>query len=443
MQYLQAFVGILFIFSGWVKAIDPLGTAYKIKDYFDEFANAFEPTFFSFLSPIFHYLNNYIVTFSVGMIVFEIVLGFMILFGIYRKFATWAFFILLIVFTFMTGFTYLTGYVPSDNTFFDFASWGPYLKSNMKVTDCGCFGDFIKLEPKVSFIKDILLLIPGFIFLVFRKKMNVLLEGKKVFWLTLLATSATLLYCFSNFVWDIPHIDFRPFKEGVNINKQKLIEEEAQASVQVTGFLMENKKDPSKKMEVSMKDYANFTEEWKVLDQIKTESKIPSTKISSFNLSDADGNEADYQILENTGKAVIIVAYKLYGNSTTSTVESVDTINIEDPSSGEVVTKLVSSEKKIVDFVADQFYTSYYAEKIVPYVNEAKKNGQDIFFLAGGVSAEELADFAADINMDATLLTADDILLKTIIRSNPGVMLMDKGVIVKKIHIRKLSKFID
>ncbi len=167
MSFLQNFVGVLFLFSGWVKAIDPLGTAYKMEQYFAEFESAFEPTWFGFIAPVFPVLNEYAISFSVIMIVFEIVLGLLILLGIYRKLAVWAFFLLVVFFTILTGFTYLTGYVPQDGTFFDFSSWSTYAKSNMKVTDCGCFGDFIKLEPKVSFFKDIFLLIPSVLFLLF------------------------------------------------------------------------------------------------------------------------------------------------------------------------------------------------------------------------------------------------------------------------------------
>ena len=75
--------------------------------------------------------------------------------GYYRKWTAWLFFLIVFFFTILTGFTYLTGYVPLDANFFDFSAWGPYVKENMRVTDCGCFGDFIKLDPKISFFKDL------------------------------------------------------------------------------------------------------------------------------------------------------------------------------------------------------------------------------------------------------------------------------------------------
>ncbi|MDA9773759.1 hypothetical protein N9B82_02280, partial [Saprospiraceae bacterium] len=423
MTFVQSYVGMLFLFSGAVKAIDPLGTAYKIEQYFGEFEGAFEASWMSFLAPLFPWLNNYAVSFSVGMIVFEIVLGLLILLGIYRKFSGWSFFLLVLAFTFMTGFTYLTGYVGDDATFFNFSSWGPYVKTNMKVTDCGCFGDFLKLEPKVSFLKDVILLIPGFLFLFYRKKMHSLIKAKPSLIITAIATIGTLIYCFSNYVWDIPHIDFRPFAEQVDIKERRNIEQDAQAQVQVTGFLMENKKDPTKKMEVSVAEYSTYSEEWSVAEQIRTEPTLKPTKISEFDLSDVDGNDATYEVLDNEGKAVVIVAYKLKGKSEVNTISSIDTIVVVDQTSGEEQVSYVNSDKKVVDFIAESSYSAKYLSKMVPFANEAKKAGYNIYFLCAGASAEEIQDFTKDVGLDAMILTGDDILMKTIVRSNPGVLM--------------------
>jgi uncharacterized membrane protein YphA (DoxX/SURF4 family) len=170
VSYFQFFTGALFLFSGWVKAVDPLGTAYKMEQYFAEFESTFEGTWMSFLAPMFPALSEYAIAFSVFMVVFEIVLAVMLLVGFWRRITAWAFFLLVVFFTFLTGFTYLTGYVPEGVNFFEFGKWGPYVSTNMKVTDCGCFGDFLKLEPKVSFLKDIVLLVPSLLFLFQWKK---------------------------------------------------------------------------------------------------------------------------------------------------------------------------------------------------------------------------------------------------------------------------------
>ena len=190
------YVGAFFIFSGWVKAVDPLGTAYKMQDYFNQFEFVFEETWFSFITPIFPILTDYAVGFSVFVIVFEIVLGAMLILGHKPKFTSWAFLLLVVFFTILTGFTYLTGYVPGDVNFFSFSSWGEFNENNMKVTDCGCFGDFIKLEPFVSFQKDLVLLVPAVFFLLKSKTMHTIFS-KTVRNIGVTALSLGLIYYLS------------------------------------------------------------------------------------------------------------------------------------------------------------------------------------------------------------------------------------------------------
>jgi uncharacterized membrane protein YphA (DoxX/SURF4 family) len=195
MTYLQSFCGVLFVFSGWVKAIDPMGTAFKMEQYFGEFESAFSETWMSFISPVFPALSNVSIWFSVAMIVFEIALGIALLIGYKPKLSAWLFLALVVFFTILTGFTYLTGYVPGGVNFFDFGNWGAYKASNMKVTDCGCFGDFIKLEPKISFFKDIALLFPSVYFVLKHKQMHDFFTDKKAGWLMAVSfgTSLTLI----------------------------------------------------------------------------------------------------------------------------------------------------------------------------------------------------------------------------------------------------------
>ena len=284
VSFLQNYCGALFVFSGWVKAIDPLGTAYKMEQYFAEFESTFQETWMSFLAPLFPWLSNLSISFSVVMIIFEIVLGLMLIFGIKNKFTSWAFLLLVGFFTFLTGFTYLTGYVPEGTNFFSFGSWGEYEESNMKVTDCGCFGDFIKLKPYTSFLKDVALLIPAFIFLFKSKDMHTWFSSKTNSAITIGSTALLALYCFSNYVWDLPHSDFRPFKEGVNVREQKAAEEDALTNAPMTYILTNKSTQDVTELpyEEFMKQYKSYPKEQFDYDTRTGEPAIPHTKISEF-----------------------------------------------------------------------------------------------------------------------------------------------------------------
>src|ERR1700722_17545422 len=123
MSIVRAVVGALFIFSGLIKANDPLGLSYKMQEFFEVWN--------------FHWLDNYTLAFSVIMIVFEIVAGVAILLGWRMKLFSWLLLLLIIFFTFLTGYAYLSG----------------------KVRECGCFGDCIPLTAGESFTKDLVLLV--------------------------------------------------------------------------------------------------------------------------------------------------------------------------------------------------------------------------------------------------------------------------------------------
>ena len=123
ISIIRILVGILFIFSGLVKADDPLGLSYKMQEFFEVWN--------------FHWLDHFTLAFSILMIVFEIVAGVAILLGWRMKLFSWLILLLMIFFTFLTGYAYLSG----------------------KVRECGCFGDCIPITAGQSFAKDLVLLV--------------------------------------------------------------------------------------------------------------------------------------------------------------------------------------------------------------------------------------------------------------------------------------------
>ncbi|MEM9527890.1 MAG: hypothetical protein AAGA31_14850 [Bacteroidota bacterium] len=410
MSFIQNFSGALFFFSGYVKAVDPLGTAYKMEQYFAEFEGTFADTSLSFIAPLFPAMAEYSVAFSVFMIVLELALAVALILGAWPKLTSWLFFGIVAFFTVLTGFTYLTGYVPSGVNFFSFGEWGPYLETNMKVTDCGCFGDFLKLEPRTSFFKDIALLVPAFLFLFFTKKMHQLFSGGTRALLVGLVALGTLLYGMSNYVWDIPGQDFRPFKVGTNVAAVKQAEADAQAAVTTLAYILTNKADgtvkeiPTAEFLQVMKDYP--TSDWEY-DTKVSEPAIEPTKISDFELSDKEGNDPVPALLEDDGYTLLIVAYKLKGKKGTW----------------------------------DTGYLEKWTQDIQPVAKAALAAGHKVAAMTKFNDDASINDFSVKVGANYPFWRGDDIMLKTIIRSNPGVVLMKDGIIIDKWHHKKLPSF--
>lgn len=452
VSYLQHFSGAFFIFSGIVKAVDPLGTAYKMVDYFTEFKDTFEATWLSFIAPIFPFLSEYTNGFSVFMIVLEIVLGFMLIMGANNRLASWLFFLIVGFFTFLTGFTALTGYVPEGVNFFDFGNWGDFNKNNMKVTDCGCFGDFLKLEPFTSFKKDLFLLIPAFVFLFRTKDMHTLFTSKIRNGIVFGGIALFSLYCFSNYVWDIPGQDFRPFRTNVNIKAQKALEEESMAAAPVN-YVFTNKETgdvTSLSMNDYMKQYKDFPKDKFDLEQVQDEPEIPQTKISEFSVENLEGNEITDELLNQSGYSLMYVCYTLgysEGEKMVAVPDTswlVDTVMIAGTNEIQYVKKvdkITSHQETVKDYIFKSEYKNRFEGIVNPFAEAAQKAGVKVYGIAGKAGAPTIEDFQKEINATYPIYMADDILLKTIVRSNPGIVLLKDGTVVKKWHYKRLPNF--
>jgi len=176
-------VGALFIFSGLVKANDPLGLSYKMQEFFEIWGV--------------EKFNGWTLLLSVIMNAFEIIAGFALLLGWRIRLFSWLLLLLILFFTFLTGYTYITG----------------------KPHNCGCFGDCLPISSKTSFLKDVVLtVLIGFLF--WKQKLISALLPPKANWAAMLAITAfsfgfqwyTLTY--------LPVVDCLPFKKGNNIAEQ-------------------------------------------------------------------------------------------------------------------------------------------------------------------------------------------------------------------------------
>src|SRR6185436_16977782 len=156
----RVIVGVLFIFSGLVKANDPLGLGYKMQEFFEIWNESLAKGWFIFnhlFIRLFDFLHDHSLALSVIMIAFEIIAGVALLFGWYMRLFSWLLLLLIIFFTFLTGYAFLSG----------------------KFKNCGCFGDCLPITPLTSFLKDVVLTLLIFFLFYHRRKIKPLFTPAK------------------------------------------------------------------------------------------------------------------------------------------------------------------------------------------------------------------------------------------------------------------------
>ncbi|MEP7197229.1 MAG: DoxX family protein [Saprospiraceae bacterium] len=451
LSFLQNFCGALFIFSGFVKAVDPLGTAYKMEEYFTEFENTAKGTFLNFTSSIFPILAKYAIGFSVFMIVLEIMIGLMLILGYKNRLSSWLFFLIMVFFTVLTGFTYLTAYVPREDNFFEFAKWTAFNAENMRVTNCGCFGDFIKLDPKTSFTKDLFLMIPALIFLFSWRKFHSIFSSSIRSAISLLTLVGLILFCIANYKWNEPMIDFRPFRIGTDVKTIKAAELKAMADIKIEQWKLKNRTTNEIKLipdEEYMKNIKSYPKtDWEVVDQIKSTPSIPKTKIADFAMYDLDGNDVTDLVLDEPRSRIMVNCPKLFYTSETTKSTIMDTVWKTDtvftlknpiPEIMRTVAEVKEKTVKTNHYIWEEEYKKTLTTKILPFLDSIRQDSIKAFFVCGGASEDALKALFGQLNVNIPIYTADDILLKTIMRSNPGILLWRNGKIIMKWHYKLL-----
>lgn len=200
MVFLRLFVGILFIFSGLIKANDPTGLSYKMQEFFE----------------IWHwdFLNDYTLPFAILMIGFEIIAGAAVLLGWQFRLFSWLLFLLIVFFTFLTGYAVLSG----------------------TIKECGCFGDCIKLTSGQSFSKDLLLfLVIGFMLLKKDQVKPILGQWASIFVLVLVTVASFWIQLYV--LTHLPIVDCLPYKKGVSITEKMKIPADATPDSTVITFV--------------------------------------------------------------------------------------------------------------------------------------------------------------------------------------------------------------
>lgn len=351
-QFSRTFVGILFIISGLIKLNDPVGFSYKLAEYFGE--NVLN---LPFLIPVALWL-------AVFIVIFEVMLGVMLLVGYKAKFTVWSLLLMIVFFTFLTFYS----------AYFN------------KVTDCGCFGDALKLTPWESFTKDVVLLVFILILFVNHKLIRPLFKAKT----NTVIVAASLAGCFFMAYWVLNHLplkDFRAYKVGTNIPAGMDIPDDAPKAEIEMVFVYEvngEKKEFTEKDLMNLPEGANFVER---IDKVITPGYIPP--IHDFTL-EKDGEDHAAELLE-TPKLLMFVAYDLEKSST------------------EGLSKLAEIAQAAKQAGYTVIGASASSDDVVKKVKHEHKLDFDFYFC------------------DATTL-------KTIERANPSIVKIEKGTITQKLH---------
>jgi len=398
------------IFSGTVKAIDPIGTSIKNKEYFEVFTE-----YFGFLTPLWDVLASQSLVLAIFLIILEIVLGVMLLLGVYKRFTMGTMFAMIVFFTFLTGFTVFTG----------------------KVTDCGCFGDFLKLKPIETFSKDIVLTVLLIVMWLLRKFwtpfvrkellsfliMGVItavvvalltsygMTGKMVIVVLMIAsaffygsvhlgaggfalrnivllimTIATTAFTMRN-VMNLPIVDFRAYKVGTDL-RDCTSTEGLDPGETIMKFPMSK---GGEKLVIKSEEYGKYYKEgWKMdgdrIDEVIREPEEPKCK--DFVVKDNDEGEWQEDLLAHKGYSLWVSSYD---------------IDLGSVAGFDKIAKMLGS-------VQDE---------------SVKKVGMT------GTSIEKGEKL---VNSRCTFYNLDATPIKTMNRSNPGLTVVKDGKVVAKYH---------
>ena len=347
----RAVLAVTFIFSGYVKAIDPLGTQYKIRDYLTALSiGDYVPDWLTLGS-------------SVALASLEFALGIFILFAIRRRFTT------RVILAFMAVMTLITVWIAIANP----------------VSDCGCFGDAITLTNVQTLLKNVVLTACAVVVCRCRERMFRFVSENNQW----IAVNYTVIYIVATSIYSLyllPRFDFRPYHVGANIREGMEIPEGAKMPRYENTFVMEKN---GERREFTLDNYPDST--WTFVErksELVEEGYVPP--IHDFTITDnATGDDITQQILDDKGYTFLLVSPHL---------ESADDTNFGD---------------------IDQLYEYCQAQGVPFYCLTA--------------SGEDAIQHWRDITgAEYPFCMSDETTLKTVIRSNPGLVLIKDGTVIRK-----------
>ncbi|HWK99237.1 MAG TPA: BT_3928 family protein [Parapedobacter sp.] len=368
LAFARLFTGLLFIFSGLIKANDPTGFGYKLEEYFLVFGTEF--------------LNDYAVTIAIVICGLEILLGALLLLGFWKRTVAWGLLLLILFFTFLTFYS----------AFFEV------------VTSCGCFGDAIPLTPWQSFSKDLVLLALILIIFFNREAIRPLVSGRGMqIFLTVLLIVVSLgigIYTVSY----LPFIDFLPYKKGNNLPALMTLPEGEVGDQYDIIYTLRNKTSGEEKQvsdKVYLSDELWKDESWEIVGdpESKLVSKGYQIPIPDLLISDANGEDVTHQLIENPYYNIVVVAWNLDQTD----LDALHQIN-------ELVTEITGAY-----------------------------NVRAVLLTASGTQQAE--QISGELKLLTEIFYADAVPLKSMVRANPGVLLLRNGTVIDKWHHNTLPDF--
>ncbi|MCM1034980.1 MAG: DoxX family protein [Paludibacter sp.] len=352
----RTLLALVFIFSGFVKAVDPLGTTYKIEDYLTAFGS-----FFSVFIP----LAEPMAWVLIGI---EFLLGIALLCNLRTKLTSW------FTLCFMCFMTPLTLYIAISNP----------------VSDCGCFGDAVVLSNWATFWKNIVLLALVIVLLCTKKHIPQTFTNKAELAISMLAIGlVTGIMLWSRL--HLPFIDFRPYKTGNNLPELMEYPEDAQPDVYDITFVYAQN---GVEQEFTLQDYPRNDSTWVFVRQnTRLISKGYEPPIHDFTITDEEFEDLTYDILESEQPVVLVVMYDLAKTSRTQ------------------------------------------AKKLNRLYRETLAAGRSFYALTGSGTAD-IEVFRDEMQAEYPFCNTDPVTLKTIVRANPGVIVLQNGTVIEKYNLR-------
>ena len=349
----RTLLGVVFVFSGVVKAIDPLGTVYKIEDYLKAFGG-----FFIDLLPLAEVV-------AWGLILLEVLLGVCMLLNVRTQLTSW---LSLLFYCVMTP---LTLYIALTNP----------------VSDCGCFGDAIVLTNWQTFWKNVVLIALAIVLVSLRRNTHQLWSC----WMEIVLATLTIAAIVLFMVWTSNHLpikDFRPYRIGNHLPTLMEYPEDAEPDVYEYSFVYE--KDGVEQT-FTLENYPKGDSSWTfVRSNSKLIKKGYEPPIHDFEIINAEGEDLTWDILESEEPVTLVVMYDL-----------------------------AKADKRQMAKV------------------EALLDGEAMGYILTGSGTDEIIALGLEYpSLSECVCTCDPVTLKTIVRANPGVIVLQNGVVIDKYNLK-------